>query len=84
MKLAAWAVLMSIVTIAYVLKAVRFAFLGELKEKFANITEVPAFMRVSLIVLALVCLLGGLLLIPDLRNGFLGQAVEVLTRVRGV
>lgn len=84
MKLAAWAVLMSIVTIAYVLKAVRFAFLGELKEKFANITEVPAFMRVSLIILALVCLFGGLLLIPDLRNGFLGQAVEVLTRVSGV
>ncbi len=84
MKLAAWAVLMSIVTIAYVLKAIRFAFLGELKKQFANITEVPAFMRVSLIVLALVCLFGGLLLIPDLRNGFLGQAVEVLTRASGV
>ncbi len=38
MKLAAWAVLMSIVTIAYVLKAIRFAFLGELKKQFANIT----------------------------------------------
>ncbi len=84
MKLAAWAVLMSIVTIAYVLKAIRFAFLGELKEKFANISEVPVLMRVSLIILALVCLFGGLLLVPDLRNGFLGNAVEVLTRVSGV
>ncbi len=41
-------------------------------------------MRISLVVLALVCLFGGLLLIPDLRDGFLGQAVEVLTRVSGV
>lgn len=84
LKLAAWAVLMSIVTIAYVLKVTRFAFLGEIKEKFANIREVPAFMRISLIVLALICIFGGLLLLPQVRDAFLSPAVRVLTGMGGV
>jgi NADH:ubiquinone oxidoreductase subunit 2 (subunit N) len=84
MKLAAWAVLMSIVTIAYVLKVTRFAFLGEIKQAFQNIREVPAFMRISLIVLALVCIFGGLLLVPQLREGFLNPAVRVLVGMGGV
>lgn len=79
MKLAAWAVLMSILTIAYVLKVTRFAFLGALRDRFMNIKEVPVFMRISLIVLALVCIFGGLLLIPELRDRFLSPAVRVLT-----
>ncbi|MEN8208102.1 MAG: monovalent cation/H+ antiporter subunit D family protein [Candidatus Fermentibacteria bacterium] len=78
MKLAAWAVLMSIVTIAYVLKMTRFAFLGSLKDVFANIKEVPVFMRISLILLALVCIFGGMLLIPEVRDSFLSPAVRVL------
>jgi multicomponent Na+:H+ antiporter subunit D len=78
MKLAAWAVLMSIVTIAYILKVTRFAFLGALRDKFVNIKEVPVFMRISLIILALVCIFGGLLLIPEVRAAFLEPAVRVL------
>mgnify|MGYP001118839348 FL=1 len=84
MKLAAWAVLMSIVTISYILKVTRFAFLGELKEKYKDIKEVPGFMRVSLIVLALVCIFGGLLLLPQVRDGFLSPAVKALTGMGGV
>lgn len=84
MKLAAWAVLMSIVTIAYVLKVTRFVFLGALKDKFVNVKEVPAFMRISLILLALVCIFGGLLLIPDIRENFLSPAVKVLSGMGGV
>lgn len=83
-KLAVWAVLMSIVTIAYVLKVTRFAFLGELKEKFASVREVPLLMKISLIVLALICIFGGLLLVPGIREEFLGKAAEVLTISRGV
>ncbi|MCK5117310.1 MAG: monovalent cation/H+ antiporter subunit D family protein [Candidatus Aegiribacteria sp.] len=78
MKLAAWAVLMSIVTIAYILKVTRFAFLGALKDKYLNIKEVPLLMRISLIILALVCIFGGLLLIPEVRDTFLSPAVRVL------
>ncbi|MCD4775587.1 MAG: monovalent cation/H+ antiporter subunit D family protein [Candidatus Aegiribacteria sp.] len=84
MKLAAWAVLMSIVTIAYVLKVTRFVFLGALKDKFMNVKEVPALMRISLILLALVCIFGGLLLIPDIRENFLSPAVKVLSGMGGV
>jgi multicomponent Na+:H+ antiporter subunit D len=84
MKLAAWAVLMSIVTIGYVLKVTRFAFLGEIRDKLANIKEVPAFMRISLVVLALICIFGGLALLPQVRDAFLGPAVRALTGTGGI
>ena len=84
MKLAAWAALMSIVTIAYVLKVTRFAFLGDIKDKFMNIKEVPVFMRISLILLALICIFGGLILIPEIRDNFLSPAVKVLSGMGGV
>ncbi len=84
MKLAAWAVLMSIVTIAYILKVTRFAFLGALRDRYANIKEVPLLMQISLILLALVCIFGGLLLIPEVRETFLEPAVRVLiSGIRG-
>jgi len=81
---AIWAVIISIITIAYVLKVTRFAFLGALKQKFEGIREVPAFMRISLVVLALICVLGGLILLPAPRFGFLGQAVGALLSGTGV
>ncbi|OPL18683.1 MAG: hypothetical protein AVO35_04965 [Candidatus Aegiribacteria sp. MLS_C] len=84
MKLAAWAVLMSIVTIAYVLKVTRFAFLGELREKFRDIREVPALMRIPLIILALMCIFGGLLLVPQVRDVLLSPAVRVLAENGGM
>ncbi|MBD3277114.1 MAG: NADH/ubiquinone/plastoquinone (complex I) [Candidatus Aegiribacteria sp.] len=84
MKLAAWAVLMSILTIAYILKLTRFSFLGSFRDSLGKVKEVPAFMRISLIVLALVCILGGLLLVPELRDSFLTPAVKALTNTGGV
>ncbi len=84
MKLAAWAALMSIITIVYVFRITRYAFLGELKEKLAGIKEVPLLMRVSLIILALACILGGLVLLPQVRKMFLSPAVRVLIGMGGV
>jgi multicomponent Na+:H+ antiporter subunit D len=78
------AVLMSILTLAYFVKLLRFGFLGALRDSLSKVSEVPAFMRIALVTLALVCILGGLLLLPGLKNGFLGQAVVVLTNGRGV
>jgi hypothetical protein len=43
-----------------------------------NIKEVPVLMRISLVLLALICIFGGLLLIPEVRNVFLTPAVRVL------
>ena len=80
---AIWAVIISIITIGYVLKITRFAFLGTLRKRFSDIREVPAFMRISLIVLALICIFGGLLILPAIRGGFIGQAVSALLMGKG-
>ena len=84
MKLAVWAILISIITIAYILKITRFAFLGAISEKFMNIKEVPLLMQISLILLALICIFGGLLLIPELKDNFLLPAVNVISGMTGV
>jgi len=77
---AAWAVVISVITLAYVMKITRYGFLGRIKKQLEVIVEVPAFMRIALVALALICLLGGLLLLPGVREGFLGQASDVLSR----
>ena len=80
---AIWAVIISIITIGYVLKVTRYAFLGEIRKRFSDIREVPAFMRISLVVLALICIFGGLLILPAIRGGFIGQAVTALLMGKG-
>lgn len=54
------AILVSVLTLAYFLKVQRYAFFGKIKESLANIKEVPASMCISLIALALLCLIIGL------------------------
>jgi len=72
------AVLISILTLAYYLRVQRLAFFGELKESMRGIREVPLPMRVSMISLSIICLFGGLLLIPAIGKNFLNLATEVL------
>jgi len=76
--LASIAVLVSILTLAYYLKVQRFAFFGELKDSLKGIKEVPLTMKLSMITLSIICLLGGLLLIPGIQKSFLSLATEVL------
>lgn len=71
------AVIGSILTLASFMKVQKFAFLGELKDKYNKIKEVPFAMIFSMICLALICILGGLLLLPSLKF-FLDGAVGVL------
>jgi len=71
------AILVSIVTLAYYLKFMGFTFFGQLDKASLNIKEVPWVMRLSMIVLAIICVVAGLLLIPILRP-FLDGAVNVL------
>ncbi len=75
---AIWAVVGSIITIAYYMKLQRDVFFGPLKEGMKNVKEVPGFMRLSMIVLAVLSVGMGLLLLPQLRNVVLTPAVEVL------
>ena len=75
-----WAVLASILTLASFTKVQRYAFFGNLKEKYLQIKEVPLSMRFSMITLAMLCLFGGLLLIPAVMPSFLQGATDVLLK----
>jgi multicomponent Na+:H+ antiporter subunit D len=71
------AVVASILTLASFMKVQKYAFLGKLNEKWQEIKEVPGAMRLSMIVLAVICVIVGLLLTPMFRP-FLQNAVDVL------
>jgi len=75
---AAWAVVASLLTLGALMKVVRYGFSGPLRPEFAHIREVPIFMRLSMEVLALGCVLGGMFLIPGIRELFLNPAVNVI------
>jgi len=72
------AVLVSILTLAYYLKVQRLAFFGELKGSLKGVKEVPLTMKLSMIALSIICIFGGLLLLPGLQKNFLNLATEVL------
>jgi multicomponent Na+:H+ antiporter subunit D len=76
------AVIGSILTLASFMKVQKYAFLGELKDKYRQITEVPWLMRFSMVGLAIICILAGFLLLPSLKF-FLGGATDVLLEGTG-
>jgi len=76
------AILVSIITLAYYLKFLGFAFFGKLNETWFKIKEVPWTMRLSMIVLAVICVVSGLLIMP-LFKPFLQSAVNVLLLGKG-
>ncbi|TYB31734.1 MAG: NADH/ubiquinone/plastoquinone (complex I) [Candidatus Mcinerneyibacterium aminivorans] len=69
-----FAVIGSVLTMASFMKVQKYAFLGKLKEKWKNIEEVPFGMKFSMICLALICVFGGLLLLPEISNLLLKEA----------
>ena len=71
------AILVSILTLAYYLKLQRYAFFGELNKRWERIKGVPFPMRLSMIILSILCIIAGLVLIPSLR-GLIKQAVDAL------
>jgi multicomponent Na+:H+ antiporter subunit D len=73
-----WAVLISILTLAMYTKVIRYAFFGKLREKWRGIKEVPFFMKLSMVTLALICVTGGMLLISGIHEGFLQNAETAL------
>lgn len=80
--LALIAVLVSILTLAYYLKALKSAFFGAENIQIPT-KEVTLQMQFSMAILALVCIIGGLVLIPNLSNLFLKPAVDVLLLGKG-
>ena len=75
---ALWAIVGSVITLAYYMKMQKYAFFGKLKEGYKTIKESPFFMSVSMIILAILCLASSFLLIPQLRDAVLTPAVEVI------
>ncbi|MBU2222115.1 MAG: proton-conducting transporter membrane subunit [Candidatus Omnitrophota bacterium] len=73
------AVIGSILTLASFMKVQKYAFLGRLKDKFKNIKEVPAAMRLSMLALAFICVFGGIMLLMPFRV-FLDDAVQAVLR----
>jgi multicomponent Na+:H+ antiporter subunit D len=77
--LALLAVIVSIITLASFMKVQRYAFLDKLtKPKLLKAKEVPFFMCLPMIVLALLCLVMSLMVIPGIRDTFLMPAVNSL------
>lgn len=73
-----WAVLASILTLASFMKVMKYAFFGKLKEKWNKVEEVPVFMKLAMVILALICVVGGVLLIYNINEVFLKPASDVL------
>ncbi len=77
--LAALAVVVSIITLAYFLKFQRFAFFNKGPEKsMEKIREVPFAMSISMIFLAILCLALSLLAFPSINDAVLRPAIQVL------
>ncbi|MCM8796454.1 MAG: NADH/ubiquinone/plastoquinone (complex I) [Candidatus Omnitrophica bacterium] len=76
---ASCAIIASILTLASFTKVQKFLFSGELKDKFKEVKEAPWSMVISTVCLAIVCLLGGLLLLTSLQS-FMGDAADVLLK----
>lgn len=78
--LAAVTVVVSLVTLISFLKIQRYVFLGELPENLKETKENKGYMLVAMVFLACLCLLmGGLVLVPGLKDSILEPAVKVLT-----
>jgi len=75
---ASWAVLASILTLASFMKVMKYAFFGKLREKWNKVEEVPVFMKLAMVVLAIICVIGGVLLIYNINEVFLKPASDVL------
>ena len=76
------AIAASILTLASFMKVQKYAFFGKLNQKWQDIKEVPWPMQLSMIILAIICLFGGLLITPLFRP-FLQSAVDVLVLGEG-
>jgi len=76
--LAIIAALISIITLAYFLKLQKNLFFGEPKINLDNLKKAPLAMQFSMVVLAVLCIVLSLLIIPGVREVIITPAVNVL------
>lgn len=77
---ALWAVLGSILTLSSFMKVQKYAFFGKLKEKYTRLKEVPSGMVIPMLILAFLCIVGGILIMPGIDKIFIQPAVDVITQ----
>ena len=75
---AIWAVIGSILTLASFMKVQRYAFFGKLKEGLSGIKEVPLTMKLPMIILSVLCVIGGIIYAPIFREAFLYAATKAI------
>jgi multicomponent Na+:H+ antiporter subunit D len=75
---AAWAAGVSVLTLAAFMRWQRRAFYGEPKEAYATAKEVPGAMQVSMLSLAVLCTVMGLLWVPQAKDAFITPAARML------
>jgi multicomponent Na+:H+ antiporter subunit D len=75
---AAWAAGVSVLTLSAFMRLQRRAFFGEPKEAYSTAKEVPGAMQASMLGLAVLTLVMGLLWVPQARETFLVPAAKVL------
>ena len=78
---AAWAVGVGIITLGLYLRVQKSVFYGTLPRRWADLIEVPATMRAAMTLLALACVLMGLLLLPAARSVVLEPAARALAPI---
>ena len=78
---AAWAIVVSVLTLASFLKVQRYAFYGTLRERWSGVQEAPATMCAAMAILAVACLLMGFLLLPAARSVVLEPAARALAPI---
>jgi multicomponent Na+:H+ antiporter subunit D len=77
---ALWAVIVSVLTLVLFAKVIKNTFWGELNPRWAGVKEVPAMMQFSMIALALICLVSGILLVPGIKEMFLHPAAAIFVQ----
>ncbi|MFH1801046.1 MAG: monovalent cation/H+ antiporter subunit D family protein [Candidatus Omnitrophota bacterium] len=75
-----WAVFASILTLASFMKVMKYVYYGKLPKALADTKEVPGLMKFAMVVLAFICVIGGLLFLPGVAGTFLQPATAVLLK----
>jgi len=74
---AIWAVMVSVLTLALFAGVLRDSFLGEPSQPWQGIREVPRYMQFSMLGLALISVMSGMLLLPNIKGAFLQPAAAI-------
>ncbi|MGM0441490.1 MAG: complex I subunit 5 family protein [Elusimicrobiota bacterium] len=76
--LAGWAIIASILTLSSFVKVQRYAFMGSIKRSLKKVKEVTVIMQVPMIILAVACIVMGIILIPQISEIILEPAVDII------